>query len=173
MIPTGKKSPEIVNAIIEIPKDSSVKYEIDKETGLIMLDRFLYSAVYYPGDYGFIPKTLCEDKDPLDVIILTQRALLPKTLAEVRVVGMMKMIDSGEKDDKIIAVYEKDPRHEHIKELKDIPEHILKEIRNFFETYKILQGKKCEVTGIFGKKEAYKCIRDSQKIYKEKFSDKE
>ena len=169
----GEKSPEIVNAIIEIPKDSSIKYEIDKETGLIKLDRFLYSSVFYPGDYGLIPRTLCEDHDPLDIIIITQKALFPKTLAEVRVIGIMKMIDSGEADDKIIAVYDKDPRFSEINDIKDIPKHTIKEIKNFFETYKILQGKKCEVLEVSGKKEAYKCIKDSQKMYKEKFPSKE
>ena len=137
----GEKSPEIINAIIEIPKDSQLKYEFDKKTGLLRLDRFLYSAVHYPGDYGFIPQTLWEDNDPLDVIILTGRPVYPMTLAKIRVIGVLRMIDSDEKDDKIIAVYDRDPRFKEFQDIKDIPTHTIEELRHFFETYKALQGK--------------------------------
>lgn len=165
----GKKSPEVVNAIIEIPKDSSAKYEIDKETGLLMLDRMLFSAMHYPGDYGLLPKTHCDDGDPLDVIIITGQPLLPLTLAEVRVLGVVKMIDDGEQDDKIIGVYDKDPRYEEFKDLEDIPKHRLKEIKHFFETYKELQNKKVEVKEILGKEAAIEEIKKSQQMYEKKF----
>lgn len=162
----GKKAPKIVNAIIEIPKNSSIKYEIDKKTGLLKLDRMLFSSDYYPGDYGLIPRTHCDDGDPLDVIVITSQPLLPMTIAEVRVIGVLKMKDDGEQDDKIIGVYDSDPRYEEYKDIKDIRGHRLKEIKNFFETYKILQGKKVKITRIENRKAAEKVIIDAQKLYK-------
>lgn len=166
----NKKSPDIVNAIIEIPKDSKIKYEIDKKTGLLLLDRFLYSAVHYPGDYGFIPQTLAEDNDPLDIIVITNRPVYPMTLAEIQVIGIIRMIDDGEKDDKILGVYKGDPRFNEFQDTRDIPTHIIKELKHFFETYKELQGKKCEVPKILGKKEALKEIEYCEELYKKKFN---
>lgn len=171
-IETGKNSPEKVNAIIEISKDSSVKYEIDKETGLLLLDRFLYSAVYYPGDYGFIPQTLWDDGDPLDIFIFTARPVYPMTLSRTRVIGVLRMIDNGEKDDKILAVYDNDPRFNHINDVSDIADHLIKEIRNFFETYKQLQGKECKTLDIFGKEQAFEAIKKAINMYKEKYNKK-
>ncbi len=165
----GENAPELVNAIIEIPKDSKIKYELDKETGLLKLDRFLYSAVYYPGDYGFIPRTLWDDKDPVDIIILTNRPVYPLTLVKARIVGVLRMIDSEEKDDKIIAVYDDDPRYKEIQDIKDIPNHIIQELKHFFGTYKELQGKKCEILEILNKKHAMEDIQKAIKMYKEKF----
>ena len=162
----GKKSPRGINVIIEIPKDSSIKYELDKKTGLLKLDRMLFSADHYPGDYGLIPKTFCGDGDPLDVIILTNRPLLPRTLAEIRVIGVLRMVDSGKQDDKIIGVYDKDPRYKEYKDIGDIPDHVLKEIENFFETYKKLQGKKCDVKKIQKKSIAFKVIEKAINDYK-------
>lgn len=168
-ITVGKNSPNVVNAIIEIPKDSKVKYELDKETGMLKLDRFLYSAVHYPGDYGFIPQTLWEDGDPLDIVILTGRPVYPMTLVEARVIGVLRMVDDGEKDDKIIAVYNNDPRFAEIEGMKDVPRHIIAELKHFFETYKILQGKEAKIVEILDKKDACKSIEYGQKLYDLKY----
>lgn len=168
-IPVGNKSPEVINAVIEIPKDSTVKYELDKDTGLLKLDRFLYSAVHYPGDYGFIPQTLWEDGDPLDIVILTGRPVLPMTLVEARIIGVLRMVDDGEKDDKLLAVYNKDPRYAEIEGIKDIPRHIIAELKHFFETYKHLQGKEAKILEILDKKDAYKSIEHAKKLYDLKF----
>lgn len=168
-VEVGEKAPEIINAIIEIPKDSKIKYEIDKKSGLLKLDRFLYSAVHYPGDYGFIPQTLWEDGDPLDVIVLTGRPVYPMTLAEVRVIGVLRMVDGNEKDDKILAVYDCDPRFSEIEGIKDIPKHLILELKHFFETYKLLQGKECKILQILDKKDAWKDIELGQRLYDMKF----
>ncbi len=167
-VSVGDKAPEIVHGIIEIPKDSKIKYEVDKETGMLKLDRFLYSSVYYPGDYGFIPQTLWDDGDPLDIIILTGRPVHPMTLVNARVIGVLRMEDGSEKDDKIIAVYDRDPRYEEVKSVKDLPKHVIAELKHFFETYKQLQGKKCRVLEIHDKSFAYKDIERAQKLYQEK-----
>ncbi|MBU4069475.1 MAG: inorganic diphosphatase [Nanoarchaeota archaeon] len=167
-ISPGEKCPEIINVLIEIPKGSSNKYELDKETGLLFLDRPLYSSVHYPGDYGLIPQTHWDDGDPLDVLVITSTPVYPLTLAEVRVIGVLRMIDSGEKDDKIIGVYNSEPRFKEVKDIKDIPKHTIKEIINFFETYKELQGKKCEITEVKGRETAYKDVERGIKAYKKK-----
>lgn len=168
-VTVGKRSPQVVNAIIEIPKDSKQKYELDKETGLLKLDRFLYSAVHYPGDYGFIPQTLWDDEDPLDIIVLTNRPVYPMTLVEVRIIGVLRMMDGDEKDDKIIGVYDHDPRYKEFDSIKDIPTHVIAELKHFFETYKELQGKKCKILQILDKKDAMKDVEMSQKLYNLKF----
>lgn len=168
-VTVGDKSPEVVNAVIEIPKDSKLKYEYDKKTGMLKLDRFLYSAVHYPGDYGFIPQTLWEDGDPLDIIVLTSRPVYPMTLAEVRVLGVLRMVDNNEKDDKIIAVYDCDPRYKEFEGIKDVPKHIIVELKHFFETYKQLQGKECKILEILDKKDAWKDIQLGQNLYDMKF----
>lgn len=171
-IDCGKNFPEVINGIIEIPKDTQIKYELDKETGLLKLDRFLYSSVHYPGDYGFIPQTLWKDGDPMDIVILTNRGVFPMTLTHIRVIGMISMIDDGKEDEKIIGVYEKDPRFEEFKDLKDIPKHIILELKHFFETYKELQGKKAIIPDIVGRKEAYKVLEKAKKMYEEQFKNK-
>lgn len=165
-IPSNKKSPKEANFVVEIPKDSKTKYELDKYTGLLKLDRFLYSAVHYPGDYGFIPQTLAEDNDPLDMIVLTTTPLYPMTLAEVRVIGVLRMIDGNEKDDKIIGVYKGNPRYDEFKNISDIPRHVKEELKHFFSTYKELQGKKCKVLSILDKKHAFKEIISAEKRYR-------
>lgn len=165
----GHKYPEVIHAIIEIPKFSAIKYELDKKTGLLKLDRFLYSSVYYPGDYGFVPQTLWDDGDPLDIIIMTNRPVFPMTLVNARVIGVIRMIDSDEKDDKILAVYDHDPRYAEIKDVKDLPKHTKDELKHFFETYKELQGKKCKVLEILDKHAAFKDIERAAKMYKEKY----
>lgn len=168
-IEVGKESPEIVNAVIEIPKDSKQKYELDKETGMLKLDRFLYSAAHYPGDYGFIPQTLWEDGDPLDILVITTRPVYPMTLVKVRILGVLRMVDDNEKDDKIIGVYDCDPRYKEFEGIKDIPKHIIAELKHFFETYKQLQGKECKILEILDKKDALKDVELGQKLYDLKF----
>ncbi len=166
----GNECPRIVNAIIEISKDSTQKYELDKETGLLKLDRFMYSAVHYPGDYGFIPRTLWSDGDPLDIVILTSRPVLPMTLVKVRIIGVMRMVDEDEEDDKVIAVYDCDPRYKEFRSIKDIPTHTLVELKHFFETYKDLQGKKVKILEMLDKDEAYKAVEKGMKLYNMKFN---
>ncbi len=168
-INTGIEAPEIVNAIIEIPKGSKGKYEIHKEYGLIKLDRVLYSSVHYPANYGFIPKTLCGDKDPLDILVITSIELPILCLVEARVIGVMRMTDQGESDDKIIAVAHKDVSMSHIQDLADLPPHSMREIKRFFEDYKILENKKVLVEPILNKQEALKIVEESMLMYKKIF----
>jgi inorganic pyrophosphatase len=167
-ISPGDKSPRIVNAIVEIPRDSQQKYELDKESGILKLDRFLYSAVYYPGDYGFIPQTLWEDGDPMDIIILTNKPVYPLTLVSARVIGVIRMIDENELDDKIIGVYDSDPRYSEYNSLKNIPKHVIAELKHFFETYKELQlqGEKATVPQILDRESAWKDIEISEEKYR-------
>jgi inorganic pyrophosphatase len=168
-ITAGKNAPDIINVIIEIPKGSKNKYEVDKETGLIMLDRAMHSAQDYPFDYGFMPQSHWEDGDPLDVVVLTTYPLAPGILVRVRPVGILNMIDDGDSDAKIIAVPEKDPRFDEIQDLSDINKHTLKEIEHFFNTYKIIQKKDVTTQGFGDKKDAIAAILTSQELYKEKF----
>ncbi len=170
----GDKIPEKFNTIIEVPKGSENKYEIDKETGLISLDRANYSAASYPFDYGFVPQTLWEDNDPLDVVVLSTFPLYPGILVEVRPIAVMEMIDDGESDYKIIAVPAEDKRWDDVQDLEDLNRHKLKEIKHFFETYKMLKDEKIIVTinGIKGKDEAIKAINRSIELYEEKFGKK-
>ncbi len=141
----GEKLPHEFMTVIEIPMGSSVKYELDKETGLIKLDRVLYSAVYYPANYGFIPQTLAEDDDPLDVLVLCQEPVAPLTLVKARAIGLMTMVDSGKKDHKILAVALHDPEYNGFREATELPVHRLSMLRRFFQDYKTLEGKAVEV----------------------------
>src|SRR5579875_1833616 len=141
----GEHLPSEFTAIIEIPMGSSVKYELDKETGMLRMDRILYSAVYYPANYGFIPQTLAEDDDPLDVLVLCQEAVAPMTLVTARAIGLMTMIDSGKKDHKILAVALGDPEFNSFREASELPPHRLTMLRRFFQDYKQLEGKSVEV----------------------------
>lgn len=168
----GDKAPDEFNAIIEIPKGSFNKYEIDKATGLIALDRANYSAAPYPFDYGFAPQTLWEDNDPLDVIVLTTFPLNPGILVRVRPVAVMEMIDDGDSDFKILCVPADDKRWEDVHDLKDLNQHALKEYQHFFETYKALKGKpvSVEIRGYKGSKEAKEAVVKSVALYKEKYS---
>jgi inorganic pyrophosphatase len=137
----GENAPDVVNGIVEIPKGSRAKYELDKDSGMIKLDRVLYSSVYYPANYGFIPKTYCDDHDPLDILIICQIDLIPMCLVEAKVIGVMRMIDGGEADDKIIAVAAGDPSVNHINDISELPQHFISEMRSFFEDYKKLENK--------------------------------
>src|SRR4029077_5590717 len=141
----GDKLPQEFYSIVEIPFGSSVKYELDKTSGMIKLDRVLYSAVYYPANYGFIPQTLAEDDDPLDVLVLCQEAVVPLTLVKARAIGLMTMIDSGKRDHKILAVAVHDPEYNGFKEAAELPVHRLSMLRRFFQDYKTLEGKAVEV----------------------------
>jgi len=141
----GENLPGEFNAIIEIPMGSSVKYELDKRTGLIKMDRVLYSAVYYPANYGFIPQTLAEDDDPLDVLVLCQEPVVPLTLLKARAIGLMTMMDSGKRDHKILAVAVHDPEFNAFQEASELPPHRLNMLRRFFQDYKMLEGKAVEV----------------------------
>jgi inorganic pyrophosphatase len=141
----GARLPKEFTAVIEIPMGSSVKYELDKKTGLLRLDRVLYSAVYYPANYGFIPQTLAEDDDPLDVLVLCQEAVDPLTLVNARAIGVMTMIDGGKRDHKILAVAVDDPEYNGFQEATELPPHRLATLRRFFQDYKMLEGKAVEV----------------------------
>jgi inorganic pyrophosphatase len=141
----GEKLPQEFSTLIEIPMGSNVKYELDKRTGLLRLDRILYSAVHYPANYGFIPQTYAEDEDPLDVLVLCQEAVAPMTLVAARAIGLMTMIDSGKRDHKIVAVAVGDPEFNGFREAHELPPHRLSMLRRFFQDYKQLEGKSVEV----------------------------
>ncbi|MES3031389.1 MAG: inorganic diphosphatase [Patescibacteria group bacterium] len=157
-----------INVIIEIPKGSKNKYEIDKKTGLISLDRVAHTAQDFPFDYGFVPQTHWHDGDPLDVVVLTTYPLYPGILVRVRPVAIMGMLDSGEEDDKIIAVPIDDPRWNDVKDLKDLNAHTLREIEHFYSTYKKLQNKEVLVKDFGSKEKAQKAFEEAVKLYKEK-----
>lgn len=160
-----------INVIIEVPKGSHNKYEIDKETGLIKLDRANYSSAPYPVDYGFVPKTLWDDGDALDVMVLSTFPIHPGILVKVRPVAVMEMIDDGESDFKVLGVPVKDKRWDEVKDLADVNKHTIKEIQHFFETYKQLKGKEnvVDIRGFKGMKEAKEAFAKSLKLYQEKF----
>ena len=159
--------PEEFNTIIEIPFGSSIKYELDKTSGLIKLDRVLYSAVYYPANYGFIPQTYAEDDDPLDVLVLCQEPVVPLTIMHARAIGLMTMIDSGKRDHKVIAVATGDPEFNSYREAGEMPPHRLLMLRRFFQDYKQLEGKAVEVDEIKPAAQAHPVIMDALHRYKE------
>lgn len=161
----GENIPQEFASIIEIPFGSSVKYELDKSSGLIRLDRVLYSAVYYPANYGFIPQTLAEDDDPLDVLVLCQENVVPLTLLHARTIGLMTMIDAGKKDHKIIAVCTDDPEFNSYRQAAEMPPHRLNMLRRFFQDYKQLEGKAVEVDDIQPAETAYPIIEDALARY--------
>ena len=169
-VPVGEKAPNEVNVIIEVPRDGVLKYELDKETGLIKLDRVLYSSVHYPGDYGFVPRTYAPDKDPVDVLIISNFPIFPGVIVKARPIGVLELFDGKDRDDKIIAMHSGDPRVNHIKSIKDLSIHRIKEIKHFFEVYKQLQGKKVKVLSFKGPKEAMKVIKKGIADYKKKFT---
>ena len=159
---------ETINVIVEIQKGSKNKYEFDKETGLIKLDRVMFTGQDYPFEYGFVPNTLWHDGDPIDVVLLSTYPLMPGVLVEARPLAMMDMIDSGEGDAKILAVPASDPRWKEVKDLKDINAHTLKEIEHFFTSYKALQNKVCTIEGIYDKAKAIEVINESIEVLAKK-----
>ena len=165
----GDNIPDLVNAIIEIPKGSKAKYEIDKASGLIKLDRVLFSSVMYPANYGFIPQTYCDDKDPLDILVLCSVDVYPLTIIEAKVIGVMHMVDQGEQDDKIIAVANHDMSVNYINDLSELPPHAMTEIVRFFKDYKALEDKKVSIEHLLGKRYAHKVIEESLAFYKKTF----
>ena len=168
-ISAGKKAPEEINVIIEIPRGSQNKYEIDKETGVISLDRVLYGANMYPYDYGFVPQTHWDDGDALDAFVLTTNTLFPGCLVTARPIGILNMIDDGEADEKLICVPTEDPRFDEMNDIKDIAPHALKELQNFLETYKELQGKKVTISGVEGAEKAREAVKKGMEKYKQEF----
>jgi inorganic pyrophosphatase len=169
-VSAGEDVPRTFNVIIENPRGNKNKYEIDKETGLIKLDRPMKTSQDFPFDYGFIPQTYWHDNDPLDVIVLSTYPLHPGVLVEARAVAVMRMIDCGDKDEKIIAVPVSDPRWDKVQGLHQVNPYTLKEFTHFWETYKTIEdGKKVEIKKIEGKKEALDTIREGVEMYKKKF----
>lgn len=166
----GDGVPERVNALIEISQGSRAKYEIDKITGLLKLDRVIYSSFHYPINYGFIPQTLGMDGDPLDVLVLCSQPVQPLCLVEATVIGNMQMIDSGAKDDKIIAVATKDPSVNHISETDELPRHFFNELKNYFEQYKVLENKQVQIDNFQNKEEAYRIIHAAIDLYRKNFT---
>jgi inorganic pyrophosphatase len=161
----GPGAPAVFNCVIEIPRGSKVKYELDKGTGLIKVDRVLYSSVVYPHNYGFIPRTLCEDNDPMDVLVLMQEQVVPGCFLRARAIGLMPMIDQGEKDDKIIAVCADDPEYRHFRDISELPKHRLQEIRRFFEDYKKNENKEVAVNDFLPAEDAINAIKYSMDLY--------
>lgn len=158
-------APELLTAIIEVPKGSKNKYEIDKPTGLLRVDRVLFSSVTYPANYGFIPQTYCDDKDPLDILVLGQEPVHPLSIMMAKPIGVMKMIDQGEADDKIIAVHANDPEYNHYQSIEELAPHRMLEVKRFFEDYKKLENKTVLVEEFFPRKKALEIIKESMALY--------
>lgn len=169
-IPTGPDVPKVLTAVIEIPRHERNKYELDKELGLLRLDRVLYSAVQYPGDYGFLPRTLGDDGDPLDVLVIMTSPVFPGCLVEVRPVGIFHLIDRDASDEKIIAVPVRDPFTDEIRDITDIRSHALKEIEHFFEVYKDLEGIRVRSRGFDNASAAHKAILHAVDNYRRRFA---
>ncbi len=167
-IPVGEGAPRVVNAVIEIPRGGRVKYEVDHELGLLRATRVLYGAVHYPANYGFIPQTLCEDNDALDILVLGQEDVVPGALVTARIIGVMPMVDQGEPDDKIIAIHLGDPAYENIRTLGDLAPFRMNEVMRFFGDYKALEGKEVQIAAPLGVDGAMKIVEDSIKLYNEK-----
>ena len=166
-ITPGENLPREFTAVVEIETGSKVKYELHKETGLMIVDRILYSAVHYPANYGFIPQTLAEDDDPLDVLVLCQERVLPMALIRARAIGLMTMVDSGKKDHKILAVAINDPEYNSFHDASELPPHRLHMLRRFFQDYKILEGKSVEVDDFQSVETAWPVINDALERYSE------
>ena|ERR1700722_5090073 len=169
----GNQCPKIVNGLIEIPQGSRAKYEVDKTTGLLKLDRVVYSSFHYPINYGFIPQTLGLDGDALDILVMCSESIQPLCLVEATVIGNMQMIDNGEEDDKIIAVATNDPTVNHITNINELPKHFIAVLKNYFEQYKALENKIVEIDEFQDKEFAYNIINESIALYKKEFPEKQ
>lgn len=165
----GANTPHEVTAVVEIPMGTRAKYELDKESGMLMLDRVLYASMYYPANYGFIPQSYGKDHDPLDILVISQVEVVPLCLVHARVIGVMPMLDQGEPDDKIIAISTGDPGVNHIHEMSELPPHFISELRAFFEDYKKLENKSVVVEQFGDRETALEIIRESFDYYKETF----
>jgi inorganic pyrophosphatase len=165
-----KSTTDVLDCVIEIPRGSRLKYELDKDSGLLRLDRVLYSAVFYPANYGFIPRTYCDDKDPLDILVLGQEPVAPLSLLTARPIGVMQMIDQDEEDDKIIAIHEHDPAYMHLRDISELPSHTLNELQRFFEDYKALELKTVRIERFKGRVEALGVIDAAFRLYEEHFN---
>jgi inorganic pyrophosphatase len=172
-VSAGDRTPECVNAIIEIPKGSKAKYELDKESGLLKLDRVLFSAVHYPANYGFIPRTYADDNDPLDILVICSVDVDPMCIIEGKVIGVMHMLDENEKDEKILAVARHDMSVNHIEDLSGLPPHTVVELRRFFEDYKKLEHKNVVVEQFLGKEQAWNVINECLERYERLFGRKQ
>jgi len=159
--------------VIEIPKGSKIKYELDKRTGLLWLDRVLYSAVHYPANYGFLPQTFCADDDPLDVLVLGQEPVVPLCILRARAIGVITMSDEKGQDDKIIAVHVDDPEYAHYQDVAELPPHRVKELQRFFLDYKVLENKAVNVEQIRGRTEAHHVIQDAITLYRREIARKQ
>lgn len=166
----GEHAPDIVQAIIEIPKGSRAKYELDKASGMLRLDRVLYSAVHYPANYGFIPRTLGEDQDPLDILVLSQVAIQPLCIVRAKVIGVMRMLDNNEADDKLIAVAADDVGVSHLNDVHEMPGHFFSEIRHFFQEYKRLEKKTVVVDDLEGASIAKEILKKAIADYGDVFT---
>ena len=167
-VPRGKEVPDAFNAVIEIPSGGKVKYELDKDTGLMRVDRVLHSSVIYPANYGFIPQSYGDDEDPLDVLVLSQEPVVPLSVLRARPIGLMNMVDAGQNDAKIICVHMDDPAVSGYWHIKDLPEHQLRELKRFFMDYKALENKEVRVQDFFGPERAREVVSDSFAHYDEK-----
>jgi len=165
----GDQVPDLFPAVIEVPKGSKNKYELDKESGLIRVDRVLFSSVHYPANYGFIPRSFCEDDDPLDVLVLGQEPVVPLTIMMARPIGVMKMRDNGEADDKVIAVHANDPEFNHYKSIRELPPHRQNELKNFFENYTVLEKKEVVVEHFLDVTDAKRVIMEAIALYNAEF----
>ena len=167
----GESAPKVINGIIEIPKGNRAKYELDKESGMLKLDRVLFSSVYYPANYGFIPRTYCDDNDPLDILILSQIDIVPMCMVSAKVIGVMRMVDGGEADDKIIAVAEGDTSVNHINDISELPAHFISELKSFFDHYKKLEKKEVIVEQFQSREIAQEILLKAIEDYKDKFGE--
>ena len=169
-VPIGENVPGEFNVVVEIPKGSKVKYELDKETGMLLVDRVLYSSVVYPSNYGFIPRTLGDDDDPLDMLVIMQEPVQPLSILRVKPIGMMPMVDDGENDEKIICVHLDDPEYRDYEHFDDLPEHRTDELQRFFQDYKVLENKEVTVGDMSGPEDAREVLNHAINLYEEKFS---
>lgn len=165
----GNQVPDYITSVIEVPKGSKNKYELDKESGMIRVDRVLFSSIHYPANYGFIPRTYCDDNDPLDVLVLGQEAVAPLTILKARPIGVMMMRDNGEADDKIIAVHANDPEYNHLTSIAQLAPHRIAELRNFFENYTVLEHKEVVVDHFLDADDARNVILSAIALYAQEF----
>jgi len=170
-VEVGAQAPEVLTAVIEVPKGSKTKYELDKSCGLIRVDRILFSSVQYPANYGFIPRTYCADHDPLDILVLGQDPIVPLAVVRAKPIGLMKMLDQGEADDKIIAVHADDPEYASYRSIRELPPHRMIEVQRFFEDYKKLENKVVVVEGFLDSDAAHAVVRAALELYRSRETD--